>query len=397
MFKDILQNQRELLNTQLKKNFINRDIKDYAQKQLNHKLIKVITGARRVGKSTLALEMLKNKKFGFINFDDPDIPLKDINFIDLTKSIDIVYDTPEYILLDEVQNLESWERYVNSLHRAERNLIVTGSNAKLLSSELSTLLTGRSIEINLLPLSLEEVKANNYFNTTEKTLQAGTFPEVLTSNVDSELYYTSLLESTLVKDVVTRYKLRNILGLRNLTRYLLSNIANLYSYTSIANKLNLSVPTVIDYIGYLEETFLFYTLPIFSFKQPEIDRSSKKIYVCDFAFSYYQRSGLFKNLGAGLENLFFIELVRRGYEPGRTLFYGEDDNGNEIDFVALDKNGMMKLYQVSYSVKDEKTLNREKRSLQNLANKIKYHDIKAYMVTNSKNGFEENKIKFIED
>lgn len=388
--RDILQNHRTYVEKLAHEKLVVRSVESFARKQLQHTLIKVITGSRRVGKSTLAYQILKNTHFGYVNFDDPDIDGENLSFSNLTKAINEVYDNPPFILFDEIQNVPDWEKYVNSLQKDGKNIVITGSNARMLSSEIATVLTGRSVEIHLLPFSIDELKSMHFFKSVEALLMNGTFPEVVLHNVAPDLYYSSLLESTLMKDIVVRHKLRNILELENLATYLLSTIANLFTYRSLAHKLEISVPRVIDYVSYLEESYLFYTLPRFSFKQSEITRAPHKIYVSDFAFARYNSLNVAKNLGAGFENLFFLELLRRGYVPGRTLFYAHDQRGNEIDFVVLEKDAILKLYQVVYFVGDEKILERECRSMRGLREVYgERFAIEQYLVMNDEGGFKE--------
>lgn len=355
-----LQKQQELLKVQMKTSrWIKRDMFAFAKKQMAHDLIKVVSGPRRVGKSTLCLQLLKGTDFGYVNFDDPDLDLNHLDFSQLTKHIDKVYHQPKTILFDEIQNLPKWEIYLNSLQRQKRNLLVTGSNARLLSKDLATALTGRAIEISVLPFSFTEgLEAKNNL-TFDDYLLKGHYPEVLVKQIEPELYYQSLFNTSLIKDVVVRYGLRNPIDLENVAKYLSSIITNAYSYQNIAQKLDISTPTIIDYLNHLEETFIFFQLPRFSTKQSEITRANKKIYTIDFALAKYNSLSLTQNYGYALENAVFVEFLRRDYLPGRTLFYYKNDKNQEIDFVLVEKDRTISLYQVCFSVADDKTLARE--------------------------------------
>lgn len=354
-----MQQQKARLTVLARGDLIERDILKRAKRQLNHDLIKVIIGPRRAGKSVLSLQLLAGKKYGYVDFDDPGFDFDKIDFSELTKSINSVYGKTEYLLFDEIQNLPKWEIYLNSLQKEGYNLVVTGSNAKMLSRDLATVLTGRAIEIQVLPFSYKEaLKAKKYLSIDEYML-GGSYPEVLVKKIEPETYYQALFNTSIIKDIVVRYSLRNPVDLENVAKYLLATLTNSYSYRSIADKLNLSAPTVIDYLNYLEETFLFFQLPRFSTKQSDINRSKKKIYCVDFAFARYNTTSLSKNYGFALENAVFVSFLRKGYIPGNTLFYYITSNGSEIDFVAVEKDRSLTLYQVCYSLKDNKTLDRE--------------------------------------
>ncbi|HDZ60956.1 MAG TPA: ATP-binding protein, partial [Candidatus Pacearchaeota archaeon] len=272
MIKDILIAQKQELEKKTGELYIERftDIK-----KLENPLIKVIIGPRRSGKSFFALHFLaKEKNFGYINFDDERlIEVRDYDSI--IEAMNSIYKNPEFILFDEIQNLPKWELFANRLQRQNLKLIITGSNSKLLSKELATHLTGRHLLINIFPFSFKEyikledkeLTSHQIKEKLDNYLIYGGYPEPLIKNIDHKEYLSTLFNSIIYKDIVKRYKIRLAQKVEELAFYLMSNIANEYSYNKLSKMTNIgSVHTIQKYLSYLEEAFIFFSLTRFSYK-----------------------------------------------------------------------------------------------------------------------------------
>ena len=356
--------------------------KDYQQRVeitdsatlLASSLIKLITGPRRAGKSVLALQILQGKNYAYLNFDDNSL-LTHFDEDAVMKALSEVYPRYEYLLLDEVQNLDGWDKWVTTLYRRGVNLIITGSNANLLSSEMATLLTGRYVETFILPFSMEETlrfcKVDINPSQTEEQaalslamedyMKNGGYPEIIHSRELEQVYLGSLFDSIILKDVAKRHKIRKTTELYDLADYLISNYGNPMSYTGIATDLNLgSVTTVKNFCKYLEEPYLFWFLPRFDRKLKEMKKADRKVYVVDTGFVSARSLELSANSGKQLENMVFVELLRRGFNISKKeLFYYHTANGKEIDFVTKKGTSVGELIQVSYDITRPKTRKRE--------------------------------------
>lgn len=373
--KTTILNQRmerdELLSRPYQQRHINYD----AEGLLQNPLIKLITGPRRVGKSVFALLMLQGKNFAYLNFDDNQLLEKWDE--DLAMSaLDDVYSGYDFMLLDEIQNLPDWDLWVSKLYRRGKNMIITGSNARMLSSEMATVLTGRYLQIEMLPFSLDETMRwkNVSPNREEQAAQAitladdymrnGGYPETIPARGITRSYLSTLFDSILLKDVAKRHKVRNTTDLYNLATYLLSNFCNPVSANELAGELGMSsVATTKKFCNYLNEPYLFFYLPRFNNKLKMMNKAPKKVYVVDNGFVQSTAFNLSENLGRLLENQVFVELLRRGYIPGQTLFYYRTRNDKEIDFVIRKGAKVEQLIQVCYDMTSEKTRNREFNAL----------------------------------
>jgi len=348
MLKDIVLQHKIEKEKFLSKEYILREKLVFAKKNLETDLMKVITGSRRVGKSVFAMLLLKNRNFAYLNFDDENL-LKVKNYDEIVKAIFEVYPKPEFIFFDEIQNLENWELFVNKLQRRGCNLILTGSNAKLLSKELGTVLTGRYIPIEILPFSFKEfLKAKDFkikkeyleipenkgkiLNYLDEYLKNGGFPEVTVKNLDAGNYLETLFDAILFKDVVKRHKVRFPQKIYDLSFYLVSNFSSEFSFTKLKKVLDFqSVVTVQNYLKYLEEAYLVFTLNRFSFKAKEQIKTPKKVYLIDNSFITAKSFQFSQNLGKLMENLVFNEFLRKGYKPNKNIFYYKTRNGKEIE------------------------------------------------------------------
>jgi len=350
------------------------------RKLKDQNIIKVITGIRRCGKSTL-LEAFKNELLSegispeniiFLNFEERE----NLHFTDWT----ILYDEiilkvnsseKYYIILDEVQLVNEFEKLVNSLFcKKNIDLYLTGSNAFLLSSELATLLTGRYIDINMHPYSFKEyVSACSDEKNTDrlfrKYLNKSCFPEAVTLSQNDETiendYLRSIYDTVIIKDIAQRHNLRNIHNLNRIVSFLFDSVGSYVSPTNIAAKLNhnsqkkISHNTIIKYLRFLTQSYILYAAPRYDIKGKELLSTNEKYYVVDLGLKNITVTNKYDaDLGRKLENVVYFELLRRGGE----IYVGKHAD-REIDFVVQKANSEREYYQVAFTVNDEKTFNRE--------------------------------------
>ncbi len=376
MIKSIINQQREERDILLNQPYIDRVDAALIANYLTTKLIKLITGPRRAGKSVFALQMLKSQNFAYLNFDD-DLLLKHFNEDAVIQVLNEVYNGFNYLLLDEIQNLPGWELWISKLYRRGVNLVVTGSNAKLLSHEIASSLTGRYVQISVFPFSFAEVlrfnlipipaqeeltpfKIGNILSQLNTYMLQGGFPETVLNPAILKNYLSALFDSILLKDILKRFRIRQTQQLYDLSNYLLSNFTNLYSCNQLKTDLNFnSVATVQKFVGYLAEPYLFLSLPRYNTKIKAQQKSHKKIYVIDNGFIKAHSFVLSPNYGRLLENLVFVELLRRNYRPGSDLFYYRTRNDREVDFILRQGHSVSLLIQVCHDMTNAKTRKRK--------------------------------------
>lgn len=393
--KNIILNQRKERDELLSRTYLARRSSQNVDTLLNSHLIKLITGPRRVGKSTQALLMLRDKNFAYLNFDSQSL-LDNWNANLVMRMLDDVYPGYEFLLLDEVQNLDAWDLWVSELYRQGKNLVITGSNAKMLSSEMATVLTGKYIQVEMLPFSLEEFfdwhrlfshKQNGESDIElsvlrDDYLRNGGYPEVVAARQLTYSYLDTLFDSIVWKDVAQRHKVRNISDLNNLATYLVSNFCNSVSANELTQELGFaSVNTTKKFMDYLHEPYLFYYLPRYNNKLKLMKKAPQKVYLVDNGFVAAKAFALSDNLGRLLENQVFIELLRRGYDTDKTLFYYHSRNDKEVDFVLRKGPRIERLVQVCYDMSSPKTEKRELESLIECAGEL--HCSNLTIVTNN--------------
>ena len=387
--RTVILSQRKERDTLLAKDYLPRDNQKAYEAFLALPLIKLITGPRRAGKSVSALLLLKDKNFAYLNFDDERL-LERFNEDVVLQVLSEVYPEYDYLLLDEVQNLEHWDLWVTKLYRRGCNLLITGSNAKLLSSEMATVLTGRYLEMEVLPFSLSECfrfkgqertvelpsERAELMLQTEDYMHYGGYPEIINSREITESYLSSLFDSIILKDVAKRYKIRKTTELYQLATYLISMFCNPFTYSSLKDDLNFSSKsTVQKFCDYLQQTFLFFFLPRYNNKLKLMQKAPQKVYVVDNGFlasSAFQTS---ENKGRLLENLVFLELTRRKKQAGGNLFYYRSRNDREIDFVVREKFQIHQLIQVCYDMSNKKTEKREIDAIMECAEELNCNNL----------------------
>lgn len=381
--KTTILNQRAERDELLSRSYQQRHTRYDADELLQNPLIKLITGPRRVGKSVFALLMLQGKNFAYLNFDDNQL-LENWDEDLAMSALDDVYPDYDFMLLDEIQNLQDWDLWVSKLYRRGKNLIITGSNANMLSSEMATVLTGRYLQIEMLPFSLDETmrwknitpdreeQAPQAIMLADDYMRNGGYPETIQARSITKSYLSTLFDSILLKDVAKRHNIRNTTDLYNLATYLLSNFCNPISANELAVELGLSsVTTTKKFCDYLKEPYLFFYLPRFNNKLKLMNKAPKKVYIVDNGYVQSTAFNLSENLGRLLENQVFVELMRRGYIPGQTLFYYRTRNDREIDFVTRKGAKVERLIQVCYDMTSEKTRKRELDALVETAGELR--------------------------
>ena len=388
MVRKILIDQREELEERIKgKKIVERECLKIFKEYARSSLVKVTMGVRRCGKSFLTYLLLKDRVFGYVNFDE-DILLK-VRSNQIISALHEIYGgNMNVIFLDEVQNYDGWELFINKLNRSGYDVFVTGSNAKLLSKELATHLTGRHISLELFPFSFGEYligskikinpetsKGKGIIKNELKNYMVGSgFPEVIVENENPRIYLRELYRHIVEKDIILRYNIRYKETFKEIALTVMSNFSNLISFNKLKKQFSLgSEHTVKNYISYLEEAYLVFTLKKFSYKPREIEQAPKKIYSIDTGFLVNVAHITMENLGRLMENLVAIELKRRGKE----IYYWKDYQGREVDFVVKDGLNVKELIQVCYDIEDLSTKNRELRALVKASKELKCKNLKV--------------------
>ena len=357
-------------------------------------LIKIITGIRRCGKSTLfeiyQQYLMRNgvekEQIISVNFEDVDYSeLKDYKKLHNYIKDKLLADKMNYVFLDEIQLVPDFQIAVNSLYiRKNIDLYITGSNAYMLSGEIATLLSGRYIEIQMLPLSFKEfvTALNSIENLSRKYTRYVTessFPQVLEFEGDQDKireYLGGIYNTIILKDIIARKKIADYMMLDSLVRFMFNNIGNMTSTNNIANTMKsqgraITVHTVERYLNALTDSYILYRVGRYDVKGKQYLKTGDKYYIADIGLRYYLLGKKNADFGYILENIIYLELLRRGNK----IYTGKVGN-NEIDFITETKAGLTEYYRVALTVREEKTLKRELLPLES----IKDHNTK-YLLT----------------
>lgn len=342
-------------------------------------VIKVVTGIRRCGKSTLfQLYQEELRKEGVESAQILAINLEEGEFRTICTAEKLYHyikdklleDSMNYVFLDEIQQVEEFEKAVDWLYTKKNvDLYITGSNAFLLSGELATLLSGRYVQIKMLPLSFREYLSafpdnqdlgQQYANYLQNSSFPGTLE--LSGSQDIRIYLEGIYTSILLKDIMTRRKITDAAMLESVIRFLFDNIGNICSARKIANTMTsagkkISVPTVENYISALVDSYILYKAERYDIKGKQYLSTGVKYYVADIGLRYYLLGTKPADMGHILENVVYLELLRRGYE----VYVGKMGE-EEVDFIAVNETGM-EYYQVALTVLEEATLQRELKPL----------------------------------
>lgn len=388
----VLLDQREELPTYNENEYVYR--KETNLVSLDNNLAQVVIGVRRSGKSTLCHMALRKAgvKYGYANFDDD--RLANLKVEDLNSVLETIYrvygNDVKYIFFDEIQNVDGWHLFVNRLLRQKLHIVITGSNARLLSSELATHLTGRYNEIRLFPFSFNDFCVSRQLKMDVPTtkniaalnkalddyLMEGGFPEI-TSLTDKYGYVSSLIDTIIIKDIMPRFRIRNSNGLKTLANHLINNTGQMVNIAELTESYGIGTDkTVRNYIDFLTQAFLVVPLTKFSYKSSERLRNSK-IYVVDTGMLTYRPDVLSTvNMGWRLENVVFLELLRRNSPLRRDIFfYKPTTRSKEVDFVVAERGNVVELIQVSYDISNPKTLSRELSALVAASQKTKCNNM----------------------
>lgn len=347
---------------------------------INKKQIKILTGIRRSGKSTVLLLLkdqllasgVKEEQIIFINFES----FMYSHLLTASKLYhyirnEIKISDKFYLLLDEIQEVKDWEKAVNSfIVDFDVDIYLTGSNSHLLSSELATFLAGRYVEIPVFTLSYREFLdfRKNYFSDKQNAgnlflqyLRKGGFPVIHTADYSDESAYKivyDIYSSIILRDTVQRYKIRDVELLERVIKYAFDNIGNSFSGKNVADyfksqQRKVDINTVYNYLTALEGAFILYRVPRYDIKGKEILKTQEKFYVSDISIIYATLGNRDRMIGGILENIVFLDLKRRGYN----VFVGKSGN-SEIDFVA-ERQGRKVYVQVAYKLENKETVERE--------------------------------------
>ena len=372
-------------NTPIKFGFLRKHYVNSLSRYLDNSLVKVILGQRRVGKSYLLrmiiYHLINERKVRPENILYLNKDIHELDFINNSKQLLQAIEEyrnnlrPEgriYIFLDEVQEIKDWEKVANSLSQDYKNdyeLFISGSNANLLSAELSTYLSGRYISFEVFPFNYNEFLG---INKTEKGresfieyFQSGGIPESYFL-ADQEMkinYYSSLRDSIVLRDIVHRYKVRDVYLLEKLIDFIIDSIGSYFSVNSVVNYLKSSGykangETVGSYIQFLQDAYFIHRSARFDIRGKKILSGEKKYYLNDLGFKYFLSSSFDFGIGKYLENAVFLHLKRHGYSV-----YTGKIKGREIDFIA-EKDRIKKYIQVAYLLTDEAVIEREFRNLE---------------------------------
>ena len=370
--------------------------------EFDSSLAQVVIGVRRSGKSTICHKVLleKNIEYAYVNFDDD--RMSDVKTEDLNTVLSCIYQVYgsdiQYLFIDEIQNVDGWYLFVNRLLRTNVRVFVTGSNAKLLSGELATHLTGRYNEIHLYPFSFSEYCDYHKIDTQSITTKAdaerkrafveyvndGGFPEIQSLR-NKRVYIQSLIEAILTKDIQKRFKIRNVDTLRKTTYHLINNICQEINYDEISKLLGVTDNTVRKYVDYLRQAFLIQSLTKYSYKSKERKRNAKA-YIIDPGLQN-NRDNAFasENIGWRLENVVYIELLRRCSNNFLDIYYYKANaRSKEVDFVVCNQNKTVELIQVAYDIDNVKTYNREVSSLINASTLLNCDKLSLIAFTNTR-------------
>ncbi|MFI3262984.1 MAG: ATP-binding protein [Rikenellaceae bacterium] len=374
--------------------------------ELDSPLAQIVIGVRRSGKSTICHKVLNkhNVNYAYLNFDDErlyKLETEDLNT--LLEALYMEYGDFRYLFLDEIQNVNEWFLFVNRLLRQGVRLFITGSNAKLLSSELATHLTGRYNKIELFPFSFAEYCEYKDIDIRDISTKGmgikktafmdymihGGFPELFNVR-NRRAYVQGLLDSIVKRDIQRRFKIKYVESLRMIANYLIDNFGQEIVYKELAEQFGLgSSHTAENYVSYLKQAFLLLSVNKFSYKSMERIRNEKS-YVVDLAFVADREDSLIgKNLGWRLENLVYIELLRRTKPLFQDVYFYR--KGYEIDFVVCEGNRVLELIQVSYDISSLKTYKREVSALVKGATELRCNRLTLITVNETRNVTESDR------
>lgn len=362
-----------------------------------------IIGPRRAGKSFFLYDLILNKfkikdeDFIYLNFEDPEMIGASIKDILEAVSVHEEFNgkIPEYIFLDEVQNIDNWEKAVRGLYETKNHyLFISGSSSKLLSKEIATSLRGRTLTYSILPLSFREFLDFNDFkikpllstsdenqikNNLRKYMEFGGFPDIVFDNQIADRFFKEYLDLVLFRDIIERYNIKNIFIIKFLIKSMLASFSKQSSVNSTFNTLKsqgikVSKKTLYNYASYLEDSFFAFFLKKFSYSVKDTEASIPKVFINDTGLITSLISGFSENFGRLMENNVFLELKRtQNKNPAMEIYYYK--NGIEVDFLIKEKLEIKQLVQVCYDLEDPDTKEREIKALLKASLELKCKDL----------------------
>jgi predicted AAA+ superfamily ATPase len=410
---------KELPNT-----FVREVYEDKISSLMAYDEILVIKGIRRSGKSTLMINQIKNflkngvekRDILYVNLEDPRfVNHLNLELLEKIKDVYLEYVIPSkkpYIFLDEIQNIPNFEKWLNKEYELKNSVLtISGSNSSMLSSEIASVLSGRYLSIDVMPLGFREflgfkelevnslldfVNQKNKVNRKfEEYLKYGGFPKVLEYKVeDKKELLLSYKDSILLKDIVARYKLKNYNILNEIAAFLLANSGIIQSVTKLKNSFKISHDMASSYLEYLKNAFLIYEVKKFDYSIKKQNLNDKKYYSADLGLSNIFRVANLQHRGSDIETVVFLELIRRGYK----VYYYKTSSGYECDFLIELNGKITALLQVSKTLKDEKTLKREIKGLIKTKDELNLKDTSLQIVTEDKSTdmeFENEKVNVL--
>lgn len=363
--KRIIQEQEKERNEILKKErIIQRDLDTKKLKKfIKFPNILIILGIRRCGKSVLSWLLMKDEKYAYINFDDESLyGMKATDLNTVLKAFYQICGHLDFFIFDEIQNVQGWELFANRLRRTKK-IIITGSNSQLLASELATHLTGRHIDFVLFPFSFKEFciyknisleEKSEYTTETSAKMEEAVREYIKIGGLPEAYKYgksilRSIFSDIITKDIIKRYKIRNIAAMESLAKYLVSNFSNEISFNKLKNIFSLKKgQTIKNYVKYFENAYLIFVLERFSFKLKQQIIAPKKIYCIDTGIIHSVAFKFSEDFGRVMENLVAIELLRRKsyWAPDTELYYWKDHQHQEVDFVIKKGSKVEQIIQV---------------------------------------------------
>ncbi len=385
LLKKVIEDQRNEIEMKFREeNIIEREGITENKKFLKAPFVFITTGVRRCGKSIFSILLVRGEKHGYVNFDDERLRGLDVSDLDkVLEAMYYLYGDLDYIILDEIQNIPGWELFVNRLQRTKR-VIVTGSNARLMSRELSTHLTGRYVDFRLHPFSFREFleynrfKPNIYLTTSiaktkrylDEYIKIGGIPDAYKFG---ERFLLTMYNDILNRDILSRYRIRYQKGFYEMLHYLVSNYSCEFSYNRLSNigKVK-NVNTIKNYVSYLENSFLIFEVKRFSYKLKEQNLAPRKIYCIDSGLIHAVGFSISENKGRLMENIVAVELERyKSADPKQEIYYWKDHQQNEVDFIVKKGKRIMECIQVTYASDPIDIEKREMRSLLKASKELK--------------------------
>lgn len=400
-------------------NYWNKDLPQIISREFYDKKIStfikndeilVLKGIRRAGKSTLLLNQIKKllengidkNSILFVNLEDPRFTNNlNIELLQKIKDVYMEYLNPTikpYIFLDEIQNVPFWEKWVNKEYELKlSHIIITGSNSSMLSNEIASTLSGRYLSIEVFPLSFQEflsfknIKIESKLDLVDKKIEIyrafeeyvnfGAFPKVLEyENSEKKELLNTYKDSILLKDIVARYKLKNLTTLEEISAFLLSNSGIIQSISKIKNNFNISFDMARDYVDYLKNAYMLFEIKKFDYSLKKQNLNDKKYYSADLGLSNLYRVANLKYRGSNLETIVALELLRCGFN----IHYYKTLSGLEVDFVVVKNNSIVELIQVSKTIENEKTKKREIEVFKKTIDELMLQDVKCSIITEDK-------------